>query len=305
MEDFERIQKLRQIKEEEVHDLDRMIKSAGSQAKEKDNLKSHRNKAKLWFDLDDREFQRLRENRQAFLRQSVENYLLALKACDKYDNDALRFSALWLEHYDSEIANEAVAKHIGHVGSRKFASLMNQWSSRLLDIKSSFQQHLALLVFRICHDHPFHGMYQIFVGAKSRGKDEVALGRSQAANKVVDELKGNKRSGPLWVNIHNSNILFVRFATERLNDSRIKPGSKVPLRKSPTGQRLEQEISGQRVPPPTMRIDLRADCDYSSVPRIARFHHEFTVASGISMPKIISAIATDGTKYKQLVRFLL
>ncbi|KAI4173908.1 MAG: hypothetical protein LQ343_002676 [Gyalolechia ehrenbergii] len=302
LEDFERIQKLRQIKEEEVHDLDRMIKSAGSQAKEKDNLKSHRNKAKLWFDLDDREFQRLRENRQAFLRQSVENYLLALKACDKYDNDALRFSALWLEHYDSEIANEAVAKHIGHVGSRKFASLMNQWSSRLLDIKSSFQQHLALLVFRICHDHPFHGMYQIFVGAKSRGKDEVALGRSQAANKVVDELKGNKRSGPLWVNIHNSNILFVRFATERLNDSRIKPGSKVPLRKSPTGQRLEQEISGQRVPPPTMRIDLRADCDYSSVPRIARFHHEFTVASGISMPKIISAIATDGTKYKQLFK---
>ncbi|KAL8942977.1 MAG: hypothetical protein Q9216_001333 [Gyalolechia sp. 2 TL-2023] len=302
LEDFERIQKLRQIKEEEVHDLDRMIKSAGSQAKEKENLKSHRNKAKLWFDLDDREFQRLRANRQAFLRQSVENYLLALKACDKYDNDALRFSALWLEHYDSEIANEAVSKHIGHVGSRKFASLMNQWSSRLLDVKSSFQQHLASLVFRICHDHPFHGMYQIFVGAKSRGKDEVALGRSQAANKVVDELKSHKRSGSLWVNVHNSNILFVRFATERLDDSKIKPGSKVPLRKSPTGQRLEQEISGQRVPPPTMKIDLRADCDYSSVPRIARFHHEFTVASGISMPKIISAIATDGTKYKQLFK---
>ncbi|KAL9028833.1 MAG: hypothetical protein Q9196_002848 [Gyalolechia fulgens] len=302
LEDFERIQKLRQIKEDEVHDLDRMIKSAGSQAKEKDNLKSHRNKAKLWFDLDDREFQRLRENRQAFLRQSVENYLKALKACDKYDNDALRFSALWLEHYDSEIANEAVAKHIGHVGSRKLASLMNQWSSRLLDVKSSFQQHLALLVFRICHDHPFHGMYQIFVSAKSRGKDEVALGRSQAANKVVDELKGHKRSGPLWINVHNSNILFVRFAAERLDDSKIKPGSKVPLRKSATGQRLEQEISGQRVPPPTMKIDLRADCDYSSVPRIARFHHEFTVASGISMPKIISAIATDGTKYKQLFK---
>lgn len=282
-----------------------MIKSASSQAKEKDNLKTHRNKAKLWFDLDDREFQRLRQNRQAFLRQSIENYLLALKACDKYDSDALRFSALWLEHYDSEIANEAVAKYIGHVGSRKFASLMNQWSSRLLDVKSSFQQHLALLVFRICHDHPFHGMYQIFVGAKSRGKDEVALGRSQAANKVVDELKGHKRTGPLWINVHNSNILFVRFATERLDDSKIKPGSKVPLRKSPTGQRLEQETSGQRVPPPTMKIDLRADCDYSSVPRIARFHHEFTVASGISMPKIISAIATDGTKYKQLVCFFV
>ena len=291
------------MKEEEVHDLDRMIRSAGSQAKEKENLKTHQNKAKLWLDLDNREFQRLRNNREAFLRQSIENYLLALKACEKYDNDALRFSALWLQHYESEIANEAVARHIGQVGSRKFASLMNQWSSRLLDVKSSFQHHLAGLVFRICHDHPFHGMYQIFVGSKSKGgKDEVALGRNRAANKVVDELKSNKRSGPLWINVHNSNILFVRFAAERLDDNRVKPGSKVALRKSPTGHRLEQEISGQKVPPPTMKVDLRADCDYSSVPRIARFHHEFSVASGISMPKIVSAIATDGTKYKQLVR---
>lgn len=293
---------MRQTKEEEIHDLDRMIRSVGSQAKEKENLKTHRNKAKLWFDLDDREFQRLREGRQAFLRQSIENYLLALKACDKFDNDALRFSALWLQHYDSEIANEAVGKHIVHVGSRKFASLMNQWSSRLLDVKSSFQRHLAALILRICQDHPFHGMHQIFVGAKSRGgKDEAAQGRARAALKIADQIKSQKQSGQIWLSIHNSNVLFARFATERLNDSNIKPGSKVPLRKSPTGVRLEQDVAGHRVPPPTMKIDLRADCDYSSVPRIARFHHEFSVASGISMPKIASAIATDGAKYKQLV----
>ncbi|KAL8703539.1 MAG: hypothetical protein Q9201_003296 [Fulgogasparrea decipioides] len=303
LEDFERLQKLRQTKEDEVHDLDRMIKSAGSQAKEKENLKSHRNKAKLWLDLDDREFQRVRESRQAFLRQSIENYLLALKACDKYDNDALRFSALWLQNYDSEIANEAVGTHIGQVGSRKFASLMNQWSSRLLDVKSSFQRHLASLVFRICHDHPFHGMYQIFAGSKTKGgRDEVALGRFRAANHIVDQLKAQKRSGPMWIAIHNTNILFIRFAGERLDDSQIKPGSKVPLRKSATGQRLEQEISGQKIPPPTMRVELRADCDYSSVPRITRFQQEFTVASGISMPKIVTAIATDGTKFKQLFK---
>lgn len=279
-----------------------MIKSAGSQAKEKENLKSHRNKAKLWFELDDREFQRVRETRQAFLRQSIENYLLALKACDKYDNDALRFSALWLQNYDSEIANNAVEQHIGHVASRKFASLMNQWSSRLLDVKSPFQRHLASLVFRICRDHPFHGMYQIFAGSKTKGgRDEVALGRFRAANGIVEQLKAHKRSGPTWIAIHNTNILFIRFASERLEDNQIKPGSKVSLRKSATGQRLEQEISGQKIPPPTMKIDLRAGCDYSSVPRIARFQQEFSVASGISMPKIVTAIATDGTKYKQLV----
>ncbi|KAL8689365.1 MAG: hypothetical protein Q9218_004951 [Villophora microphyllina] len=303
LEDFERLQRLRQTKEEEVQDLDRMIKSAGSQAKEKENLKSHRNKAKLWFELDDREFQRVRETRQAFLQQSVENYLLALKACDKYDNDALRFSALWLQNYDSEIANEAVGQHITQVATRKFAPLMNQWSSRLLDVKTSFQRHLALLVFKICLDHPFHGMYQIFAGSKTKGgRDEVALGRFRAANRVVELLKSHKKAGPIWVAIHNTNILFSRFASERLEDSQIKPGSKVPLRKSVTGQRLEQDIGGQKIIPPTMKVELRADCDYSSVPRIAKFQQEFSVASGISMPKIVTAVATDGTKYKQLFK---
>ena len=302
LEDFERIQKLRQTKEDEVQDLDRMIKAAGSQAREKDNLKQHRNKAQQWFELDNREFQRLRDSRQAFLRQSLENYLLALKACDKYDNDSLRFSALWLQHHDSDIANNAVSQRIGQVGSRKFASLMNQWASRLQDVPTSFQKILSVLVFRICHDHPYHGMYQLFAGSKTKGgKDEAALGRNKAANAIVDQLKGQKQSFNTWINIHNSNILFVRFAGERLDDNKFKPGSKVALRKSPTGQRLEQEIPNQMIPPPTMKIDLRADCDYSKVPRIAKFQTEFTVASGISMPKIVTAVATDGAKFKQLV----
>ena len=300
LEDFQRIQKLRQRKEAEVADLDKMIKSASSQAKERDNLKNYRGKAKLWFDIDDREFQRLHESRQTFLRQSLENYLLCLKACDKYENDALRFSALWLENYESDIANEAVSKHVGQVGSRKFAAMMNQWSSRLLDKPGQFQSLLSSLVLRICLDHPYHGMYQIFTGFKTKGKDEAAMKRHVAASNIVQELKASKMHST-WLALHNTNLAFVKFAMERLDDPAIKQGSKVALRKYATGQRIEQEIQKSRVPPPTMSIELRPDCDYSNVPVIAKFESQFTVASGISMPKIITAFGTDGLKYKQLV----
>ena len=301
LEDFQRIQKLRERKEAEVGDLDKMIKSAGSQAKERDNLKNYRAKAKQWFDIDDREFQRLRESRETFLRQSLENYLLCLKACDKYENDALRFSAMWLENYESDIANEAVSKHVGQVGSRKFAALMNQWSSRLLDKPGQFQSLLSSLVLRICLDHPYHGMYQIFTGFKSKGKDEAAVQRHAAASNIVQELKTSKIQNSTWVALHNTNLVFVKFAIERLDDLAIKPGTKVALRRLATGQRIEQDIQKSRVPPPTMKIELRPDCDYSNVPVIARFEPLFTVASGISMPKIITAVGTDGLKYKQLV----
>lgn len=301
LEDFQRIQKLRERKEAEVGDLDKMIKSAGSQAKERDNLKNHRAKAKQWFDIDDREFQRLRESRQTFLRQSLENYLLCLKACDKYENDALRFSALWLENYESDIANEAVSKHVGQVGSRKFAALMNQWSSRLLEQPGQFQSLLSSLVLRICLDHPYHGMYQIFTGFKTKGKDDAAAKRQAAASNVVQELKANNKSNSTWVALHNSNLVFVRFAVERMDDPNFKQGSKLPLRKFATGQRIEQDIPKSKVPPPTMKIELRPDCDYRNVPTIARYEPQFSIASGISMPKIVNAIGTDGLKYKQLV----
>ena len=301
LEDFHRIEKLRERKEAEIVDLDKMIKSASSQAKERDNLKDHRAKAKQWFDIDDREFQRLRESRLTFLRQSLENYLLCLKACDKYENDALRFSALWLENYESDIANEAVSRHVGQVGSRKFAALMNQWSSRLLDKPGQFQSLLSSLVLRICLDHPYHGMYQVFTGFKTRGKDDAAMKRQTAASNIVQELKASKTQSSIWVALHNTNLAFVKFAMERLNDPAIKQGSKVALRKYATGQRLEQDIPKSRIPPPTMKVELRPDCDYTHVPVIARFEPQFAVASGISMPKIITAIGTDGLKYKQLV----
>ena len=308
LEDYHRMEKLREQKEAEVHDLDRMIKNAASQSKERANLTVYRNKAKKWLELDDREYQRLHDSRQAFLRQSLENYLLCLKACDTFDQDALRFSALWLENWNSDIANTAVARHISKVGSRKFATLMNQWSSRLLDSTDEFQKLLLALVVRICIEHPWHGMYQIFAASKSKGKDEIALSRSAAAGKAISSLKESKQAAAIWLTVHNTSISFHRFASEKLDDSKGKPGARIALRAIGPGLKLEQEISSHgsykaKVPPPTMSIALRADCDYSKIAMIAKWQPDFAVASGISMPKIATAIGTDGLKYKQLVCF--
>ena len=303
LEDFHRIRKLRERKDAEVRDLDRMIKAAGSQTKEKENLKSHRNKAKQWFDLDNREFQRLETSRLTLVRHSLENYLLCLKASDKFDNDALRFSALWLQNHNTPAANEAVARYMSQVPSRKFANLINQWSSRLLDVSDDFQKLLFSIILRICIDHPYHGMYQIFASSKTKGgKDETALSRHAAASNVVEKLKSSSRASKTWINVHNTNVTFVRFAAERLDDPAVKPGAKVALRNSPTGQRVEQDVLKMKVPPPTMTVDLRADCDYSNVPTITRFFPDFTIATGISMPKIITALGSDGRKYKQLFK---
>ena len=303
LEDFKRIEILRARKESEVNHLDSMVKSVGSQTNEKKVLKSMQGKAKKFFDLDDQEYQRLRKERKSLLRQSLENYLLCLGASDEYDSDALRFSALWLEYSDEEVANEAVRRQIQHVPSRKFAPLINQWTSRQLNIVNEFQKLLADLIFRICCDHPYHGMYQIFTSTKSKGsKDQMAISRVDAATKVVNELKKHKRTSSTWIAIHNTNVNFVRFASETFEKA--KQGSKVQLAHLNSGQRLEQDARINRIPPPTMKIPLRADCDYSSIVTIHSYVPYFTYASGISVPKVVTAVGSDNKKYKQLVSIL-
>lgn len=303
LEDFKRAEQLRNRKEKEVQALEQMMLNA--QGKDKDSLKYHRSKAKQWFDLDDREYQRLRRSRDAFLQQCLENYLLCLKESDTYNNDALRFCAIWLDKSNSDIANSSVSKYLNEVPSRKFAPLMNQLSSRLLDVSDKFQKLLSTLSFRICVDHPFHGMYQIFASSKSRGgKDETSLSRHRAANKLVERLRADDNIRSTYMAVHNVNINYVRFASDKPDD-KLKSGAKVPLKKLLSGQRLEQDTTTYKLPPPTMKIALRVDCDYSSVPILTRFSPEFTIASGVSAPKIVTAIASDGQRYKQLVCLFL
>ena len=302
LEDFARIKALRNKKQKEVNDWNAMIDSTPNPSRERQNLESHRRKAKQWLALDDGEYQRLLKSRQSLLRQSLENFLLCLKACDAHDDNALRFSTLWLENCENDEANSAVGTHIGSVSSRKFARLMNQWTSRLANEPNRFQKCLSLLCLRICVDHPYHGMYQLFTSSKTgkSGKDVAADSRCEAAIVLVNEIKRTEKVSSVWTAIHNTNVSFVRFAAERL-DKQIKPGTKVAMKKSEWGRKIEQDAERLRIPPPTMAIELRADCNYRNVPIIKQFSSEFTVASGISMPKILTAIASDGRRYKQLV----
>src|SRR5277367_1250698 len=166
LEDLMRLKKLKEMKASEVQDLGKMVKTATS-SEQKAKYHGHLVKAKQWLQLDTEEYRRLSASKDELLRQSLENYLLSLTASDGHNNDALRFTALWLEHSEEDIAMDSVSKYLNNVPSRKFASLMNQLTSRLLENADRFQQILFSLILRICVEHPYHGMYQIWAGCRS------------------------------------------------------------------------------------------------------------------------------------------
>ena len=302
--EYSRIEKIRLKKENEVRDLERMLSKLDS--KGRTSVKSALHKARQWFELDNEEYRRLGAARENLVQQSLENYLLSLRACDDYKNDVLRFCALWLDQSESETANVAVAKHLHRVPSRKFAPLMGQLAARIMNEDVDFQLLLQELLYRICCDHPYHGMYQMFVSSKTRGAktDEVAASRYAAARAITDRLLNQSPVRDEWIALHNSSITFVNVASEQLDEKKHKPGAKLALRDLQSGAKLVQAIDSypKKIPPPTMKIAIRSDCNYSGIPRFSKFDSNISIAGGVSAPKIMTIVGTDGERYKMLLK---
>ncbi|KAF8854843.1 hypothetical protein BDZ45DRAFT_627136 [Acephala macrosclerotiorum] len=301
LEDLERLRKLRNNKEEEVQYWNKLIsttKSSTDRAQHKKDL--HKAKTFLRYDLE--ELDRLIKSREEFLRQCLENYLLALGASDNHNSNSLRFFALWLEHSGEKLANDAVAKHMDQVPSRKFAPLMNQLSSRLQRSDEQFQQLLFELVLRICTEHPYHAMYHIYAGAHTRAteNDQAARSRWDAAKMVCNSLAGIEGTKTIWLAIQTSNKAYCVLAGEK--DDRYRAGKKFSIKESQAAKTFNNVLGKYRVPPPTMTIELSPTADYSRIPVMARLEPQFSIASGVSMPKIITAIGDNGERYKQLVK---
>ncbi|KAI0382871.1 hypothetical protein F5Y04DRAFT_44982 [Hypomontagnella monticulosa] len=302
LEDLARLQHLRKGKSDEVAQLKGLIANT-RESQSKTKYQNHLSKAKQWLELDEQELRRVEQSRTEFIRLSLENYLLSLVSSDEHNNDALRFTALWLERSGEDFTNEAVGKHIDKVATRKFATLMNQLTSRLLNQKSLFQTLLSELVYRICVDHPYHGMYQIWSGMKSRtnDKDDVAVLRQKATSEVGKRLMQTDSVSTIWSAIDKTSKAYHMLAVER-DSSRYKAGQKIPVKDSGAGSNLASALAKWHIPPPTMQIELSANRDYSRVPYISKIEPNMSIASGVSAPKIITVVGNNGERYKQLVK---
>ncbi|KAK5652501.1 hypothetical protein OQA88_10406 [Cercophora sp. LCS_1] len=302
LEDLARLQHLKKGKSEEVHQLKALMASSRD-SQQKHRYASHLAKAKQWLDLDEQELRRMEQTRAEFVRLCLENYMLSLAASDEHNNDSLRFTALWLERSEEDSTNETVKKHISKVPTRKLAPLMNQLSSRLQDHGNAFQKTLIEVIFRICVEHPYHGMYQIWSGARSRVNkdDEVAVSRQRATDRISKALVKSEKVSTVWPAIDQTNRAYHALAVDR-DPNKYKQGARMAMKDVSAAYSLQSTVSKYKIPPPTMQIGLSATLDYSNVPLIQKFEPEMTIAGGVSAPKIITAVGTDGKRYKQLVK---
>jgi ataxia telangiectasia mutated family protein len=313
VEDFARAKKLRDMKLQEIEQLEALQEKEASDLKNKVGAKAksmprrHESairKARQWLALDGKEFERLEAARMALLKQSIENYLLSLAAWDEEDSDALRFVALWLEHWDSLDANKSVESLLGLIPSYKFANLSNQLTSRLLNEEVLFQELLSSLVLRICRDHPYHSMHQVWTAQTAQPAigDITAMSRQKAAERIALNLYEGQESGKLWASIDKVNKAYLTFAAEGTQgNEKYRTGQRLRVQNSPGATVLSKVMTKYLLPPLTYHIPLRSDKDYSRLPTMAKLDQHISIANGMSAPKVINIVASNGGVHKQLV----
>lgn len=257
-------------------------------------------KATSWLQIDDKEFARVKEMREDFIRKSLNCYLECLQCSDEYDTDATRFTALWMEHSDNDTATTEVAQRLATVSSRKFVPLMNQLASRLQNSQDSFHLALSQLVEKICVEHPFHGMHYMHAGKYTTGgKDPKAISRQQAAAALTDRLNKRQETQSLWSRITRADAISTYLAA--LKDDDLPTGVKVNINELEQSKRMVDAVLKYKIPPITKSIAIKADKNYGVVPHVVSYGGQISILGGLSKPKLVTELLSDGTQHKEIV----
>lgn len=306
--DIKRMENLHRTKANEVQQYTetmKMAKERGDQFAFKRLYRDHERATKLQK-MDKEELQRLHALQRTFLRKAVENFLKCFAASDEFDHHVPKFCAIWLKHAKQKGLHDIVFSNLPNVPSYKFLHLLHQLCSRLSDEKDDdFQQNLIVLLGRVLGEHPFHSSHQIFSAIFGSG-EVLAASRASAASKLAN------RASRKYENSHSSNpnlfaSLFDLYSaySDLANlplDKKSHAGAKLAFSAYP-GLRLfhSKGIVGLHLPPPSLKLPISLDLDYSNVPYISKFDQSFKIAGGINQPKILDSSLSNGKQFRELV----
>ncbi|PLW50604.1 hypothetical protein PCANC_06966 [Puccinia coronata f. sp. avenae] len=261
-----------------------------------------------------------------YLSSSLDMYLSCLSHYDQRDEVIFRFVSLWLEHHSDEALNEGISTRLKSVPTHKFIPVANQLSARLnKESQSNFQKSLVHLILQLSLDHPFHIIFQILLlqrglessclnslsNSRSRRTSNITaprtlsqsdLSRAEAANSVLSKIAQNKDRKEVIKELLLAHKAYKEWASHGVKDGqeKAKPNTRaqIPSNFSLNSLRnLSIPVSTSRVPIDKTRLYLP-----DSMPCISNYETKFTVASGLSAPKITICRGSNGISYKQIFK---
>ncbi|KAK0501309.1 hypothetical protein EDD18DRAFT_731100 [Armillaria luteobubalina] len=280
-------------------------------------------KARLVLEHDRARYRQFLQERDTFLEHAITMYANCLTLSDQFDDDALiRLCSLWLAHFDEEALQASVSAAIRRIPSHKFIFLAHQLSARLSGKdQCNAQKTLKHLMMRMCTEHPFHSLYQVFCLKTETGgttkststQREIWADRKAAAITIFNQLA--TKEPKIVKRTHDINLLCdlsLGWATYGIkNDPQY---AKSPHKDGhfdfPTrvdGLKILGLIgvgNGRSLDAPIMTAHTPIDLTmmYENCAWFNHFDTVFYTAGGINLPKILTCFDTEGNRYKQLFK---
>ncbi len=161
-------------KEKEIHHRKEQMSRTQSGSRTFCELKIDQDKAEKLLREDTLHYKKHNESLSTFLQQAIDMYSRCLQAADNFDNDGhIRLVSLWFANFNDNDLQDKIRPSIDRIPSRKFVFLAHQLSARLAkpanDSVSGSQETLQNLILRMCREHPFHSLYQVYCLRPSSG----------------------------------------------------------------------------------------------------------------------------------------
>ncbi len=255
---------------------------------------------------DDRRLQEITVSRLDYLTTACRMYARALAVSDTQDDAALRLCALWLEHNGEDEFNGKIQLDLMKVPSWKFGTLIRQLTARLLrdgGEQSPFQHNLEAVLVKLCQDHPFHILYSLLTIAyplRKASRRQSALGnpREQAALDLITKVKAGSRAKLVSQMDMFSNAA-IAWAEVPMDKAQRQKDYTMP---STAPLALQKDLM---IPIPTADLPYDRTTGYKDIVTIRSYEPKYSIAGGISRPKIMACLGSDGSAHRELVGILV
>ena len=253
----------------------------------------------------------------AFLDQAIDMYSKCLEATDGFDDDgAIRLCSLWFANFENPTIQEKIAVALNRTPSRKFVFLAHQLSARMIKPSGAtipdHQVNLQTLIVRMCKEHPFHSLYQVYClksdhagiqtnRRRSTRHESSPKDRASAAIGIFDQLRGDDSVSRIVCDVERVSDACLEWAKHPIKhiygnrSQKLKPPFPVPEAMA------IRNLRAVKVPVITVDTPLDPTLLYADCVWILRFEATFSTAGGVNLPKITVCVGSDGLKYKQLV----
>lgn len=304
-------------KRQEIKQRESQLQRAQMGSNDYDVLREAQKNARMLLAEDEYAYERHNGSLVTFLELAIDMYSRCLAASDIFDDDVpIRFSSLWFANFDDKRLQGRIKDAVDRIPSRKFVFLSHQLSARIshpvLGELPLGQQILQQLVLRMCQEHPFHSLYQVYCirpeGSSSqsvrRSSSRLETPSSQAdrAN-AASAIFGRLLSDPHYADrtkaIERVCDVSLQWAKYRVKDNRILKKIK-GIYQVPEGVPI-RHLRNVPVPVLTSHPAIDPTLKYDNCVWISHYDTNFVTPGGVNLPKVTTCYGSDGRRFKQLV----